>query len=127
MSTKTPEKIKSVSITIRTQQKRFEPKKVTSVEFYIGKHRWRLANAKSEELDKGHQGVFELEVPAEMTADWFRYLCLKRVESKGDIWTLTEVKLTINDKVVYHKANADIKLKADTTSWCAPDFTFGQG
>ncbi|MFW9923633.1 MAG: hypothetical protein ACFFDW_10155 [Candidatus Thorarchaeota archaeon] len=127
MSKATPEKIEKISITLRTEQKRFAPKKETSVEFYIGKHRWRLANAKPEDIDKGHQGVFDLVVPPGMTSDWFRYLCLKRVESKGDVWTLKEIKLTINDKVIYHKANADVKLKADTSSWCAPDFTYGQG
>jgi len=120
------EKIESIVLLLRTKQKRFAAKRDIPFDFYIGRHKWRLANPRVEELDKGNKGVFDLAVPAEMTSEWFRYLCLKKPQQKSkDDWYILELKLEINGKVVYHKENTEIKIKADSTSWCAPDFDFG--
>ena len=120
------EKIENITISLKTRQKRFSAKKITTIEFYIGRHRWRLANAREEELEKGRKGVFDLTIPADMTSDWFRYLCLKRIETKsGDDWIIIEIKLIVNGKEIYNKENCDIKLKADSSSWCAADFSYG--
>lgn len=121
-----PVKIESIVLTLRTKQKRFAAKKEIPFEFYIGKDKWRLRDPRAEELEKGHKGVFDLPIPEGMTSDWFRYLCLKKPQQKSkDDWYILELKLEINGNVEYHKEKTEIKIKADSMSWCAPDFVYG--
>ncbi|HUT81046.1 MAG TPA: hypothetical protein VMZ29_07570 [Candidatus Bathyarchaeia archaeon] len=121
------EKIEKIVLTLRTKQKRFFDKKVLPLEYYIGKQKWRLQNPLSDQLDGGHQGVFELPVPEGMTSDWFRFLCFKKSEQKSsDDWFILKIKLEVNGMVVFEKVDPNgIKIKADATSWCAPDFSYG--
>ena len=97
------------------------------VKLYIGEHEWNLDNPFCDDFEKGKIDTFELEIPDGLTSDWFQYFCLRKDRAiGGDKWLLSNVKLEINDRLIYNSGELEIWFEDGKTSWCAADFVYGK-
>ncbi|MFW9924922.1 MAG: PLAT/LH2 domain-containing protein [Candidatus Thorarchaeota archaeon] len=120
------EKINSITLEITTGTQR-RSSTDDRIELYIGSHKWLLDIQNHDDFEKGKTDVYKLDVPKGMDSSWFRYLCLKKISKSvsDDDWLLDKIKLTINGNLIYEKAKINHWLKDNETSWCAPDFKYG--
>lgn len=126
MTEKIPEKIQKIEFRIKTCDK-WRSASDNTVKLYVGDHVWELDHPFCDDFEKGKSDTFELEVPTGMDSTWFHYLCLKKEgDIIGDRWCLHAVQLKINDKVVYQNDEIEAWFEGGKTSWCAPDFNYGQ-
>ncbi|MHA1462920.1 MAG: PLAT/LH2 domain-containing protein [Candidatus Heimdallarchaeota archaeon] len=128
MADKQYEKIDKIVIELTTCSEKRKSSTDDPVILYTGGHEWDLDKPHYDDFERGKTDSYNLDVPAGMDSSYFRYLCFKKRTrtAKGDDWCLDKIKLTINDKVVYEKDSLNAWLKGEKTSFCAPDFKYGQ-
>ncbi|MHA1188265.1 MAG: PLAT/LH2 domain-containing protein [Candidatus Heimdallarchaeota archaeon] len=97
------------------------------VKLYIGEHEWDLDNPFCDDFEKGKTDVFELDIPEGLTSDWFQYFCLRKERAiHGDKWLLSNIKVEINDRLIYDSGEKEIWFQDGDVSWCAADFVYGK-
>lgn len=128
MADKEFEKIDKIVIEITTCSEKRRSSTDDPIILYVGGHEWDLDKPHYDDFERGKTDSYDLDVPAGMNESDFRYLCFKkRIQTaKDDDWCLEKIKLMINDKVVYEKDNLNTWLKGEKSSFCAPDFKYGQ-
>jgi len=121
------EKIEKIVVELTTCDDKRRSSTDDAIEMYVGGHEWDIDKPHYDDFERGKTDSYDLDVPAGMNSSAFRYLCFKKkAHGKDDDWCLKKVKLTINDKVVYEKDNLNAWLNASKTSFCCPDFKYGQ-
>ncbi len=122
------EKIDKIVLELTTCSEKRKSSTDDPIVLYIGGHEWNLDKPHYDDFERGNTDSYNLDVPSDLTGSDFRYLCFKKKTrtAKDDDWCLDKIKLTINDKVVYEKDGLNAWLKGEKSSFCAPDFKYGQ-
>ena len=117
--------INKIKLTITTSNKRGSGTD-DPIKLYIGEHFWELKHPFCNDFEKGKTDVFNLDVPENMTSDWFQYFCMKKDVAVKGKWILSRVKFEVNGRLIYDSGKIDYVFARGKTTWCAKDFFYGK-